>query len=151
MPGPTAAVEVELWVRSLSPETERPRRASAIRRLETLYREGHVDGFEVSMWGDRVSRSGPDARTDAGRRILDRVTGFENWARANDASLSPFFDETESSTGGVALPTMALAEYEDGDLRFVAPCTSRRVGYTVVDRLDALEADTPSPDPVASD
>lgn len=36
---------------------------------------------------------------------------------------------------------LTLAEYEDGTLQFVSPCSDDDASYTIHDRLDALAAE----------
>jgi hypothetical protein len=96
----------------------------------------------VQVWGERIREGTPEAHTEWGETVLDRVESFRAWAVANGYSLRPFVDERER--GGrtdVLLPTIALAEYAAADLQFVSPCTNAEVGYTVFDRIEALEAD----------
>jgi len=138
-PGTETAV---LWVRSLTPDDAGPRRSRAIDRLQRLEASGTLDDGRVRLWGKRVRPNTPEARTEVGRTVLERVELFRDWARNEDRSLRPFVqDRSRGKEFEVLLPTMALAEYRDGDLVFVSPCTDAEEGHTVFDRLDALAGD----------
>lgn len=138
---------LDLYVRSLSPSGARAHQEAVLDRLTRLEAAGHIAGFTVHVWGKQVNTTTAAARTDAGRFILDRVSEFREWARRNGRSLGSFFetrDVASTITGEeyttLVLPTMTLAEYRDGTLDFVTPCTDGEVVYTVHDRLDRLDA-----------
>lgn len=146
-PGGPASLTVELYVRSLSPRECRGRQAAVVSRLARLEVDGQVDDHTVDVWGRQLAVE--DAhRTASGRRIRDRIEAFRAWADTHGRSVDPHFPvETVSSEllgeeySRITFPTMALAEYEDGNLRFVSPCTDDGgVVCTVADRLAALES-----------
>jgi len=129
-----------LWVRSLNPDGAGPRRDRAIARLRDLADRGRLDDATVRLWGKRIRPGTAAARTDHGARILDRVERFRSWARREGYSLRPFVqDRARDGRTELLLPTMALAEYAGGELRFVSPCANAEEGHTVFDRIEALD------------
>lgn len=143
---------VELYVRSLAPASSHSCQESVLERLEWLASRGHVADFEVHVWGSRFDPSGASARTVAGRFVRERLATFTEWADRNGLSIRTFFDErpVRSSVTGedytaVVLPTMTLAEYVDGELEFVAPCSDGETVHTVEDRLAELTPEEPTP------
>lgn len=140
----------ELYVRSLAPDGIHAHQESVVERLEHLESRGDVASFSLRVWGSRVVRSSSAAGVGEGRDVRRRLETFETWADRNGMSLEgPFREETVRSTitgeeyTAVTLPAMTLAEYADGELRFVAPCCSDGVVHTVDDRLGALDATVP--------
>lgn len=146
MPASTVSgVHCELWVRSLSPRGVRDRQATLVRRLAALAGAGTIDDYGVLVVGRELPARPADAVTDFGRYLLDRIADFQSWAAVNDRSLGSLFEpETVRSTiaGGtdrrIVLPVFTLAEYDDGALRFVAPCQGEAAVWTVQDRLAHL-------------
>jgi len=137
-------VRVELAVRSLAPGDGQN---EVIARLEELEKAGAIDEFEVSVWGKRVGLDCAGARTDAGTEILETVDSFGEWADRNDLSIGAFFEtkRIRSEFAGedcraLDLPSMALAEYEDEELRWVSPCFDPATDavYGVRDRIEVL-------------
>jgi hypothetical protein len=142
---------VELYVRSMSPDGAQNRQEQVIERLQRLDREDEIADFSVVVWGKQISRESAAASTDEGTYILNRVAEFKQWALSNNVSLDAFYQRrrVENELTGEAyttltLPVMGLAEYEDGELVHVAPCTEGDVVTRIVDRLDSLETDAPS-------
>jgi hypothetical protein len=142
-------VTVDLYVRSLTPRAGNGRQDAVIERLERLADTGQIDEFSLDVWGRQVSLSTAAARTDAGRNVLDRVEEFRDWAAETDRSISSFFETrrvssqvTDESYVALVLPMLTLAEYHDGELAAVAPCTDGDGVCTVPDRLDRLENGT---------
>jgi hypothetical protein len=145
-------VTVELHVRSLAPQGGRDQQESAIERLDRLATDGRIDEFSVDVWGQQVSLSTASARTDAGRAVLDRVEAFREWADETGRSVESFFETrrvaseiTDQQYVSLVLPTLTLAEYRDGDLSFVAPCSDGGTVTTVTDRIDGYESGDVSP------
>lgn len=146
----TGAVEaertVELYVRSLAPGPASEKRERAIERLERLEARGVVDEYTVHIWGERFDPTSAAARTEPGRFVRRRVAAFASWADRNGVSTGSFFEPEpvrSSITGeeytAVTLPSVALAEFVDGEVAFVAPCSDDGTTCSVEDRLDALE------------
>lgn len=140
-------VRVELHVRSLAPRAGQRQQDSVIERLDRLESGGLVDEFSVDVWGRQVRLSSAAAQTDAGRFVLDRVDAFREWADDTGRSVASFFETrrvesaiTDEEYVALVLPSLTLAEYRDGDLAYVAPCTDGDEVTTVADRLDVLAA-----------
>lgn len=149
-PTTTNRLTLELNVRSLSPAGARSRQNAVIDRLEALEADGRIARFTTNVWGSRVGLSTTASRTEPGTVVLEQVATFRQWARENGRSLRSFF-ETRTTTSPITgeeyttivFPMIVLAEYRDGDLRHVAPCTDGERVYTVEDRLDAIAAGEP--------
>ncbi len=140
-------VTVDLHVRSLTPRAGHGRQESVIERLERLADTGQIHEFNLDVWGRQVSLSTAAARTDAGQNVLDRVEQFREWATETNRSISSFFETrrvssemTQESYVALVLPMFTLAEYHDGELAFVAPCSDGDGVCTVTDRLETLQA-----------
>jgi hypothetical protein len=103
----------------------------------------------VRTWPDEVVLS---AETDGGEAV-ETFEQFERWADDRGLSVRPAFDvKTVSSIVGrtrelLTLPMMSLAVSIDGDLVGVFPCSDGERTWTIVDCLDAYEADD---DPLAA-
>lgn len=141
-------LRVELCVRSLAPAGAHGNQNAVIERLERLEAAGVVEAFDIRIWGKQVAPSTAAARTETGRAALDRYEQFKEWAEHNDRSLGSFFDVHPVELGmtgeqytAVMFPVVTMAEYRDGDLVHVAPCTDGDTVYTVGDRLDTIEGD----------
>ncbi|EMA01111.1 hypothetical protein SAMN05443574_101544 [Haloarcula vallismortis] len=140
-------VRVELFVRSLCPEDGTQQQHYVIDRLQALADAGRIADLSILIWGRRIEPRLAQ-RTAEGRRLLERLSTFEQWERNSDASLAAFDWQhpvtnmaSDESVNVITLPTLALAEYVDGDLQHVAPCTRDGTVYRVVDRVTNL-ADT---------
>lgn len=139
-------VEVALYVRSLSPPGACAHQRTVVDRLETLESNGTVDEYTVEVWGSQLATS--DAtRSGTGRQIFDRIEQFRSWAKTHGRSIESFFATetvrskiTDEEYTRVVFPTMTLAEYVEGELRFVSPSNQGEAVTTVADRLDAIEA-----------
>ncbi|PSP92979.1 hypothetical protein BRC91_11315 [Halobacteriales archaeon QS_4_62_28] len=146
----TSKPHIELYVRSLVPDGAHTRQEAVIERLETLEREDQIEDFSVIVWGKQVSRESAAAHTEEGKYILNRVAEFKQWALSNNVSLESFYQTTEIQSeftddySAMVVPVMGLAEYSEGELKHVAPCTEGDVVHTIMDRLDRLEAGEPS-------
>jgi len=141
---------LELYVRSLLPDGALSRQEAVIGRLEDLEARGRIEDFTVIVWGKRIARSTAAAHTAEGEYILNRVAEFKSWALGNNVSLESFYDTqavdtdvTDETYTAITLPVMGLAEYQDGELRHVAPCTEDDVVHTIMDRLEQLESGQP--------
>ncbi|WP_225334843.1 HTH domain-containing protein [Halomicrobium urmianum] len=147
----TPTPHIELYVRSLLPDGAHERQEAVVERLERLEREDAVADFSVIVWGKQIARDSAAAHTEEGRYILNRVAEFKQWALSNNVSLKSFYQtkDVESEVTGesyttMVLPVMGLAEYQDGELQHVAPCSDGDVVHTIMDRLERLEAGEPS-------
>ncbi|MFD1585748.1 HTH domain-containing protein [Halorientalis brevis] len=141
------AVTVDLHVRSLAPRAGHAQQNVAIERLDDLESADRIEAFNVHVWGHQISLSTAAANTDAGQFVLDRVEQFRSWAAETGRSVDSFFEtrrvESEimdEEYAALVLPSLTLAEYRDGDLAFVAPCSDDGSVCTVEDRIDVLAA-----------
>ncbi|MFB6179471.1 MAG: HTH domain-containing protein [Halorientalis sp.] len=141
------AVTVDLHVRSLAPRAGHTQQTTAIERLDDLESAGRLAAFNVHVWGHQVSLSTAAADTAAGQFVLNRVDQFREWADETGRSVDSFFEtrRIESEITGeqyaaLVLPSLTLAEYHDGDLAYVAPCSDGDSVCTVEDRIDTLAA-----------
>lgn len=131
---------VEICVRSLSDEVQ-PLLEETLRLLRET---SDVDEVNVVVWGRCFDPTGPAADTTVGRALADRLESFREWAAANGASFGPFFRTrtvrqlTGQTCTRVDLPTVALAEYHDGELAFVAPCRIDDRYHHILDRVRAI-------------
>ena len=147
----SATSHIELYVRSLLPNGAHERQEAVVDRLERLDREDRIENFSLIVWGKQVARESAAAHTEEGQYILNRVAEFKQWSLSNNVSLESFYqtttvdnEVTDASYTAMTLPVMGLAEYVDGELQHVAPCTSGDVVHTIVERLDRLENGEPS-------
>jgi hypothetical protein len=147
----TDGPRIELYVRSLLPDGAHGRQEAVIERLERLEAEDEIAGFSVIVWGKQIAPESAGAHTEEGEYILNRVAEFKQWALSNNVSLESFYQrqsvENETSADSydaMVLPVMGLAEYEDGELRHVAPCTDGDEVHTITDRLDRIERGEPA-------
>lgn len=142
---------IELYVRSLLPSGAHERQEAVIEQLHRLDQEGLVADFSVIVWGKQVARDSAAAYTEEGQYILNRVAEFKQWALSNNVSLESFYqtstvdnEVTEEAYRAITLPVMGMAEYHDGELQHVAPCTHGDAVHTIMDRLERLENGEPS-------
>jgi len=140
-------VRVELFVRSLCPEDATQQQNYVIDQLQALEKAGRIEELSILIWGRRIEPRIAQ-RTTEGRHLLERLSMFEQWERESDASLDAFDWQhpvtnmiSDESVNVITLPTIALAEYVDGDLRHVAPCRRDGTVCRVTDRISHL-ADT---------
>ncbi|MFB6163155.1 MAG: HTH domain-containing protein [Halococcoides sp.] len=143
------APSLELFVRSLHPQGAHQRQEATLKQLERLERDEEIDEFSVVVWGDQISRESVAANSIKGRYVLNRVAEFQQWALSNNVSLDSFYQtrstgpesdvETETT---IVLPVMGLAEYRDGELVQVSPCTAGETVHTVQDHVDSLSEET---------
>lgn len=153
-PTPESTVSVELYVRSLAPRAGRRRMEETVRRLATLEDRDEIGEYRVYVTGKTIPASPAEAVTDFGAFLCNRIAAFRDWADRTGHSLEPRFTHraVDSAFTGeryhaVAAPELLLAEYVDGDLRFVAPCDTDGTQVAVADRLARLaEAPTAESD-----
>jgi hypothetical protein len=132
---------IELFLRSLAPTDARDQQEQVLDSLQTLEADDQIKGFEVVLCGDCVCPSSATAETEVGERLLRRYRTFEEWADDHDRDLTGFDQQNISSllTGttvtGIVFPRIAIAEYRDGDLAFVAPSSNGVERTSVTDRL----------------
>lgn len=141
-------VRVELLVRSLSPRESRGRIECIVDRLDDLVEAGTLADYQVVLTGAELPAMPADAVTDYGRYLLGRIAVFRRWVTATDHSFGSLFERRtvrSSITGeehdALLLPTVVMAEYEGGALRFVSPCGEGADHVSVDDRLGTLATD----------
>ena len=143
-PGPGDDRRVELFVRSLAPETARQKQESIIERLRDLEANGTVDAMELHVVGDCVCPSTIAATTETGQFLLERFETFQQWADRNGVELVGFRDRCidSSMTGetvtGITFPRLCLAIFDGADCRFVAPVAGENTGETVPETVRRL-------------
>jgi hypothetical protein len=117
------------------------RQNAVARRLGALEDAGRIDGYDVTVWSDRVRLDG-----DRPEPAADLYRSFVRWADAEGVDIDPFFSvrERESFVDGTArelvLPVMCLAVRTDDGLETVAPHRDGAETTSIVDCLDRLEA-----------
>jgi hypothetical protein len=142
----TSTTHIELYVRSMLPDGANERQEAVIDRLERLDDDDEIEGFNVVVWGKQIAPESAAAGTEEGTYILNRVAEFKQWALSNNVSLESFYqttevesEVTEEAYDAMVLPVMGLAEYRDGELAHVAPCTEGDIVHTIMDRLERLD------------
>lgn len=142
---------IELYVRSLLPDGAHGRQEAVIDRLERLDAEDEIESFSVIVWGKQIARESAGARTEEGEYILNRVAEFKQWALSNNMSLESFYQKqtvanetSDREIDTITLPVMGLAEYQEGELVHVAPCTEGETVHTITERLEQLERGEPA-------
>jgi hypothetical protein len=136
-----AQPRVELYVRSLAPTDGRAEQERVVRLLRDLEASGRIAEFELVVCGDCVCPSLLTAQTDLGRRLLGRYREFEQWAEQRGRRLVGFehrhvdSELRDDSVTAIHFPRLALAEYRDRDLTFVAPSRTDGTASTVTGRL----------------
>lgn len=133
-------VRAELFVRDSLPTPATRCSQRTIARLERLAADGIIGDVSVTSWAKRLPIDGSESSSQR-----DRYNEFSQWARENDARLTPFFDTRECysmATGEkrteLVFPAVCLAVYEGGDLRTVAPHATEDGTESVMDCLDRL-------------
>lgn len=143
---------VELFLRSqLDFGTESQQRA-VIETLTGLERDGHIDRFDVTVWGKEISPDGPLRGTEFHETVLDRVERFEEWAERNDISTEFTFTRrrldstiTDGSYSVINLPVICVAVYDDDSLTGLYPCHDGGELHTVRDFFERLDVDVERP------
>lgn len=145
---------VELYVRTLAPRAARDRLERVVARLEALESADTVGKFSVRVTGKAIPATPAETVTDYGAFLCNRVAVFKEWARRGGHSIDARFERrsvhsqfTGEDYDAIVWPDLVLAEYVDGDLRFVAPCEADDETVTIEDRLQALEAAEPVEEP----
>lgn len=136
---------VELYVRSLAPGPAHGLQDALIARLEELVDRGTLEGMQLYVWGDSVCPESAAAGTAAGEFVLDRVNTFVAWARENGFTPRSCLRVTDVNSTlaeveytAIKFPQMLLAEFDDGELLFLSPCSDTDHDIGVQDHLSAL-------------
>jgi hypothetical protein len=118
----------------------------AVNRLTELTRSGHIDDYEVHVWGKELRTDGPLASTDYQQRVLSHVREFQAWADRHGYTLNGAFDRrtVRSSLAGesftvLSLPTLCLGVYEGNELTDVYPCHDGEEACSVTEYLKSFE------------
>lgn len=134
---------VEVFLRASAPFDARARQLVVLGRIQALQARGLVDEFRVDTWTDRIT----DAPSEAAL-ALTALDGFERWALAHHATLSPGFDTHECHSGftgqryrTTVFPVVCLAVYDDDELVAVYPHSTEAGCVSVADGLALLEVD----------
>jgi hypothetical protein len=140
-----STLRLELFVRSLAPDTARAQQEAIIERLQRLSEVELVDTTDIYVTGDCVCPSTVAAETQAGRFLLNRYAAFRSWAEQTDAELVGFREKCVDSSmaggtvTGIRFPRLLIAVFADDTLQFVAPSTSNGIETTVIDLQKSLE------------
>jgi len=145
---------VELYVRSFAPGSSQGLQDAVVRRLQELVEVGRLDGMRLHVWGDSICPESAAASTAAGEFVLDRVSTFVAWARANGFTPRSCLRATDVCSTladveytAIRFPQLLLAEFRDGELLFLSPCGDGSRSIAVLDHLDALsDGELPVPD-----
>lgn len=139
-------INLELYVRTLTPPGARSRQEDVLERLEHVEEADPVDDVFVKVWGKQIDPTTRAADTDQGQFILNRIAEFQQWALANNTTLESFYqthEQSSSITGEdhttIVLPKIGLAEYHGNELHQVSPCTQNDGVFNVGDHLEDLE------------
>lgn len=138
-------VYVELYVRSLSPRESRRRIEAIVGTLDALATSDVLSGYRVLPTGTELPATPADAITEYGSYLVNRVVAFQEWATSSGRSLGSLFERrtvfsrfTHEEHDVLVFPTVVMAEYVGGDLRFVTPCHENDEHVTVRNRLETL-------------
>jgi hypothetical protein len=130
-----------LHVRETLPDPVRGRRERVTDRLSALVADGALAEYDVVSWDKRIPADGSgDPETQ------DAYLAFSEWAKAEEVSLSPFFETRECyswQTGErgtwVVLPALCLSVYEDDELVAVYPHRDGDTYESVWSGIESLE------------
>ncbi|QGA84083.1 HTH domain-containing protein [Halomicrobium sp. LC1Hm] len=138
-------IRVELFVRSLAPDTARGQQEAIIERLQRLEERGAVASVDLYVAGRCICPSTVAAETETGQFLLERFEAFSEWAASNDVALVGFRDRcvdsslTGETVTGITFPRLCLSVYEGANLRFVAPIAGDGDQTTVSDSVKVFE------------
>lgn len=137
------ARRVDVFLRGSVPFDARARQLVILARLQALRARGLIDEVRIDTWANRITDS--QAETELARTAL---AGFERWATAHHASLTPGFQSHECYSGftgqrfrTTVFPVVCLAVYDDERLVAVYPHSTESGCVTALDGLALLEAD----------
>lgn len=144
--GRHSPIRVEVFVRSLAPDTARPQQDNLIQRLQNIETKGDIESVDLYVTGDCICESTAAASTDTGQFLLDRFERFEAWADEYGVELVGFRDRCVDSAismttvTGHQFPRIAVAVFSDGDLDLVTPFAEADIQHTVAELVAALES-----------
>lgn len=143
---------IEVFVRSLAPDTARPQQDNLIRRLQGLETRGDIESVDLYVTGGCVCESTAAAVTDTGQFLLGRFERFDAWADEFGVELVGFRDRcvdsamSNATVTGHQFPRIAIAVFSDGDLDLVTPFAEADTQHTVAELVAALESQSESVD-----
>jgi len=135
---------VELFVRSLAPETARTSQETVIQTLRDLEKTGTLDSVEIHVAGECVCPSTAAAETDTGRFLLSRYETFTEWATSQNAELAGFRNRCVDSmlcgdtVTGISFPRLCMAVFDRNEIQLVAPVSDDGETLSVEDVLTSL-------------
>lgn len=142
-----AAVSVDIFVRSLAPPgSVHDEQIAVLARLDALEDRGTLEGWTVTIWGERICECAVCLGTRAGQAIHDQIQEFRYWAEQVSENVSLPFERlaieseiAETQTDVLVPPRVTLAVYAGDRLLRVFPYTVDGVHHSVNDALDWLE------------
>ena len=142
--GQTTGTRLELWVQPSAVEGDGV--DHHVEQARSLERDGVVDEVEVRLWDEAVDLSS-EPRSHRERETRARVQAFKRWAWEHGTELVGFGERRRAARGRMGpeyvvqrVPRVLLAEYADGVLVNVTPCSDR--DRCISERLDELAAAT---------
>lgn len=136
---------LEVYVQSLAPNKNR-QISTILKRIARLEAEGVIESFDVYVVGKELC---PETalHTESGQYLCARLLQFRDWAEGENKEFGSFFrpQSVDSTLTGdeyetIPVPTVTVAEFVDGTLQFVTPCTDGETHHTPQSRLDQLSA-----------
>lgn len=131
-------------MRSLSPPGAGDSQIGVIFRLDRLDADGTIGRYDVVVWGRGYPPS-TSPRTGPGRSIHERLVKLDEWAARTGLSVAPFFqrrtgrlEQDGTTEPSLVTPKLVLAEYLEGSLHHVSPCTDGESTYSIGDHLDSV-------------
>lgn len=142
---PSPGLSVVLFVRSQAPSAIRSQQQTVIEQLEQLRADGHIDEFDVHVWGTEICPDTAADGTTCHATTVHQLATFEAWAAQAEVSLARTFQRREyhsTITGdhytSVITPLVCLAVFQAGEIQGVYPCDCEQTTYTVQTALDQL-------------
>ncbi len=128
-----------------SPTSDSTGSERLVGRLRELKRQGYVDSFEIEMWDRYIDVGSADIPSSV-KRARALLETFDDWAGLHESSIDGWGSDVAVGRGRMGhstdirrTPTTILAEYVDGNLERVTPCTNERL--CVGARLEQIEAE----------
>jgi hypothetical protein len=138
-PGQTTGRRLELWIRSGSREGGAGRLVTRARELES---DECIEAVEIHEW-DAYQDLSSRIHSHREREARVALQAFKRWAWQHGSGLPGFGDRRRAGRGRMGpeyvtqrVPRALLAEYEDGVLVNVTPCTHHT--RCIAERLDGL-------------
>ena len=137
----TNTLVAELGIRTQTPLIVPETYRQVVTRLSQCVAQDKLDGVNRFVWdGD------PQTPTNSSRTPKDRYERYANWARSNDYSLQPAFNERVTGSpvddqAGTAqtFPLISLAIFAKDDIAAVFPFRDSQRIWTLIDGIDAID------------